>query len=56
LDPQFERRQDETPAARVVIDNLIVQAVTALVGLTIGAFACDTGIVVFRIIVGWVLN
>jgi hypothetical protein len=39
-----------------VIDNLIAQAVTALVGLTIGAFACDTGIVVFRTIVGWVLN
>ena len=35
-----------------VIDKLLVQAITALVGLAIGAVACEAGTVVFA----WILN
>jgi hypothetical protein len=35
-----------------VIDKLLVQAITALVGLAIGAVACEAGTAVFS----WILN
>jgi hypothetical protein len=35
-----------------VIDKLLAQAITALVGLAIGAVACEAGTAVFT----WILN